>query len=358
MSSQTNLAGYDSTQTYRWNYDHAPERPDPPEPAAEIPGNWTFCGLPVESPLGIPAGPLLNGKWVLFYADLGFDVLTYKTVRSIARECYPLPNLQPVDVETMTGQEADVKSIDEMRGSWAVSFGMPSAVPDIWRADIEQTRTLLSPEKILSVSVVGSVQPNWTLEDLADDYAQCAKWAVESGADCIETNFSCPNVSTCDGQLYQQPESAAVVCERVRAAIGETPYIIKIGRVTNREEAEKLVEATSPYVNAYAMTNSVATRVRSSAGDLLFNGEPRGICGAATRNASIEMTKLFAEVLSSRSLSCSLIGVGGASSAEHVREYLQAGAEAVHIATAAMIDPRIGLKIREDLARSFGSSIL
>ena len=53
-----------------------------------MPGQWQFCGLPVNSPLGVAAGPLLNGRWCLYYASLGFDVLTYKTVRSRRRECY------------------------------------------------------------------------------------------------------------------------------------------------------------------------------------------------------------------------------------------------------------------------------
>jgi hypothetical protein len=44
----------------------------------DVPGHWTFCGLPVASPLGMPAGPLLNSRWILHYAALGFDVLTYK----------------------------------------------------------------------------------------------------------------------------------------------------------------------------------------------------------------------------------------------------------------------------------------
>ena len=80
------LPAYDPRQTYDWNYDHAPEAPLREE--AAVPGQWDFCGLPVGSPLGIAAGPLLNGKWILYYAALGFDVLTYKTVRSRARACY------------------------------------------------------------------------------------------------------------------------------------------------------------------------------------------------------------------------------------------------------------------------------
>ena len=36
--------------------------------------------------------------------------------------------------------------------------------------------------------------------------------------------------------------------------------------------------------------------------------------------------------------------------AADVRDYLDAGAECVHIATAAMTDPSVGLQIRADLA--------
>ena len=76
------LPRYDISQTYQWNYDNSPDVV--PVEVRDISGYWTFCGLPVASPLGMPAGPLLNGRWVLYYAALGFDVLTYKTVRSSA----------------------------------------------------------------------------------------------------------------------------------------------------------------------------------------------------------------------------------------------------------------------------------
>ena len=287
---------------------------------------------------------------MLYYASLGFDVLTYKTVRSSERACYPLPNLAPVDVSRMDGREDFAPVADAMRGSWAVSFGMPSMSPDVWRRDIEWTRRELPSDKLLSVSVVGTVQPEWTIDDLADDYARCAKWALESGANCIETNFSCPNVSTCDGQLYQQPEAAGIVAGRVRAAIGgATPLIIKIGHLSEEAEAAALLDALAPHADALAMTNSVATRVRTPDGGFLFDGQRRGICGDATREASLAQTRLFARLIADRALPLRLIGVGGASTARHVRDYLEAGAESVHIATAAMVDPWIGIRIRSGL---------
>lgn len=337
------LARYDARQTYAWNYEHAP----PPVTMAipQIPGRWTYCGLQVPSPLGMPAGPLLNGRWALYYASLGFDVLTYKTVRSAARACYPLPNLQPVACGQLAGGEERLPAV-ATAPSWAVSFGMPSMAPDVWRADVEWTRRELARDKVLAVSVVGSVQPGWSIDDLAADYAQCARWAAESGADAIETNFSCPNVSTCDGQLYQQPEMAARVAAQVRQAIGDKPYVVKIGHVAGAAEAQSLLTALAPYADGLAMTNSVAATV-TAAGELMFGGEKRGICGAATRQASVAQTALFAGLIARTSgRALRLIGVGGAGTADDVRAYLTAGAEHVQIATAAMLDPQVAIRIR------------
>src|SRR3954468_11021534 len=125
------LPRYDRSQTYQWNYDHAPSAPpEVAEPA--LAGPWTFCGRPVASPLGIAAGPLLNGRWILYYAALGFDVLTYKTVRSRFRACYAMPNLQPVTSKSLDHDNAVLPANAGMEGSWAVSFGMPSKSPEVW----------------------------------------------------------------------------------------------------------------------------------------------------------------------------------------------------------------------------------
>ncbi len=93
---------YDLRRSYAENYRLAPDIVSIDVPS--VPGKWQFCGLPVDSPIGIPAGPLLNGKWCLYYASLGFDVLTYKTVRTVQRNCYPAPNLVPVECGDLPGR--------------------------------------------------------------------------------------------------------------------------------------------------------------------------------------------------------------------------------------------------------------
>ena len=53
------LPHYDIGRSYDWNYEQAPAEPVRIA-VPSVPGHWTFCGLPVNSPLGMPAGPLLD----------------------------------------------------------------------------------------------------------------------------------------------------------------------------------------------------------------------------------------------------------------------------------------------------------
>ena len=344
---------YQLSQTWRWNLENAPQLPKEKVVAENFPGNWSWCGLSVDSPLGIAAGPLLNSRWLLYYADLGYDILVYKTVRSSARECYPLPNLVPVEGSQLLVADTTVRAISQMTGSWAVSFGMPSVDPEQWRRDIEFARANLPSGKRLVVSVVGSQMPGEAdghrmLDQLADDFATCARWAVESGADGVEANFSCPNVSTADGQLYHQPQLSGFVAERIRAAIGDSALVLKIGFMEDEHQADDLLRYTSPFINGLAMTNTVSARV--STGDrLLFDGQLRGICGDAIRKASLQQVANFRRRMDALAMPLDLIGIGGISSGAHVRQYLDAGATSVAMASSAMTDPQAGVRLRKEL---------
>src|SRR6185503_12535815 len=65
-----------------------------PERRWPHPSQWyDFLGYKVASRIGVPAGPLLNANWVLLAARLGFDIVTYKTIRSQKQLAHPLPNM-------------------------------------------------------------------------------------------------------------------------------------------------------------------------------------------------------------------------------------------------------------------------
>ena len=354
LTTECMVTKYNAQETWAWNLKNGPRNSAGPSSETPVAGSWAWCGIPIGSPLGISAGPLLNSQWLLHYANLGFDVLVYKTVRSCSRDCYPLPNLIPVHSDPLSAAGSIVSETEQMDGTWAVSFGMPSQPPDIWRADVEVARQRLPAGKVLVVSVVGTQDESISgsqqaLQQLAADFAQCARWAVESGAHGIEANFSCPNVATPDGQLYQQADAAAVVAERIRSEIGNTPLVLKIGRISSEKQAADLIAAVGPWIHGLAMTNSIAARVKRTDGSLAFGGESRGICGAATLAASTAQLKMFRQALERENTALDLVGVGGIADVTHVRDYLKAGADSVAMATAAMTDPEIGRKIRRAL---------
>ena len=340
------LPRYDIAQSYDWNYAHAPNAP-PAVEVPEYPGSWDFLGIPVNSPLGIPAGPLLNSNWILYYARLGFDVLVYKTVRSRERASYEPPNLLPVAATELTreGMEIEADAGAERPHTWAISFGMPSRAPEVWRADVERARRGLGKVQALVVSVVASPEPGWTIDDLARDFARCAVWAAESGAQVVEANLSCPNVCTQEADLYLDSKAAGAIAAELRARVPRLPLVLKIGLFARAEQAEALVEAVSPHVNALSTANSITAVVRGE-----FGGLRRGIGGAAISERCCDEMAALAGIVRRRESKLNLIGVGGVMNAADVTARLNAGANAVQLATAPMLDPEIGLKIRREIS--------
>ena len=51
-----------------------------------------------------------------------------------------------------------------------------------------------------------------------------------------------------------------------------------------------------------------------------------------------------------------MVGVGGIATARDVRAHLKAGSHAIQLATAAMLEPAIGRRIREELAAELSSA--
>jgi len=206
----------------------------------------------------------------------------------------------------------------------------------------------LAKGKFLSVSVVATAEEDWSIDDLAADYAQCGKWAADSGADGVEANFSCPNVSSVDGQLYLNPTDAGIVAAKLREAIPDTPLLLKIGHIENRETSQALLEALTPFADALVMVNGLSAKVRRPSGELLFEGQCRGLAGEAIRETALGQLALFDELIREFGFDMRLVGVGGLGQAADVRACLDRGCEAVQFATAAMVDPGLGLAIRRD----------
>ena len=84
---------YDIFKTYLENANHGPFFSGEIPKFEKVAKPVDFLGFKLNSPLGVPAGPLLNSKWIALAARLGFDLPTYKTIRSFSHLGHPLPNI-------------------------------------------------------------------------------------------------------------------------------------------------------------------------------------------------------------------------------------------------------------------------
>src|SRR5438445_569955 len=126
----------------------------------------TIAGHRVDFPLGLPASVLAtNAKWIEFYARRGFDILTYKTVRTEYRDAHPWPNWvflkDPKEIESPSNI-----TVMGFPNSWpenastvsmANSFGIPSLAPAAWQDDVRKARQVVRKgHQVFIVSVVAS----------------------------------------------------------------------------------------------------------------------------------------------------------------------------------------------------------
>jgi dihydroorotate dehydrogenase len=122
--------------------------------------------------------------------------------------------------------------------------------------------------------------------------------------------------------------------------------LIKIGQVTDEPSAARLSLALGPYADALVMVNCIAATIWDEQRSPLFGGERRGIAGEAIGKAVLDQVRLFARVIHQHALKLQIVGGGGIATWQHVETHLLAGSHAVQLATAAMLDPGVGVRIR------------
>jgi dihydroorotate dehydrogenase len=311
------------------------------------PGGILF-GRTLTSSLGIAAGPLLNSKWVEAYARLGFDVLTYATVRSSYRAAHGLPNIRHVDNRD---QAAVVARATNSGGTTiAVSLGEPSMEPDIWRKDVRRAKERIGSGQVLIVSVIGTPTPGGDAEALIGDYTQCASWAAESGADAVEIHLATPDPFVEQAQMiYENVPLAARILHRVRTTVA-VPILAKLGPFKTPRLLHETATRLAAWAHGYVLVHGINRRVFDEKGSPAFEGR----VGSALTSWALRPSRS----LRGRSPRCwrgarpargtgpfSRSAASRPSSAR--RDVLREGADAVLVATAALYDPLFATRFRQ-----------
>lgn len=318
---------------------------------------YTFLGFPINFPFGIPAGPLLNSKFIKGVFDFGFPVVHYKTQRSVFFPVNKFPNVLFVDIKgDLTLDKASRPLLAKSKTSkkpteFSItnSFGNPSKGPDFWQKDMKQALKYQKTGQILVASVVGTIQKGFADNDYYNDFARAAKLAYETGVKVIEVNLSCPNVAN-EGILCYSVDACEKIARLTKEAIGNTPLLVKIGYYSKDQEEllKNIIGKISPFISGVAAINTIPAPVVDEKGNQALPGQNRlksGICGASIKWAGLEMVKKLNKVRKAKKYKFEIVGVGGVMTAKDYSEYRKAGADLVQSATGAMWNPYLAYEI-------------
>lgn len=315
---------------------------------------YDFLGFKVNSPFGIAAGPLINGKFVQAALDKSFDIVTYKTVRTRKYPCHPWPNVLAVEVpaDLILGKE-DKKLIANHNFTEPLSitnsFGVPSFDPEFWIQDIAEVVKNTRPGQIVVGAFQRTKKEMPDVSEYINDFVKAARLMKETGVRAMEVNFSCPNEGTSELLCYDVVRSTEVV-KAIKGEIKNIPLIVKISYFKNDENLRDFVKEIGPLVQGISAINTIFSEIINDKGGEALPGRIHsGVCGHAIKWAGLDMVKRLKKIREEFNYSYQIIGVGGVMNADDFFEYRNAGADIVMSATGAMWNPYLAQEIKEKL---------
>ncbi|QVK21650.1 dihydroorotate dehydrogenase [Mycoplasmatota bacterium] len=177
-----------------------------------------------------------------------------------------------------------------------------------------------------------------------EEYVETAKIFSDSEiVGALEVNISCPNVK-CGGMAFgTSPAMASEVTKAVKK-VSKKPIYVKLSpNVTDIVEIAKAVEEAG--ADAITMINTLlGMRIDLKTGKPVLANKMGGFSGPAIKPVALRMIYQVYEAVN-----IPIIGMGGIMDAEDVLEFIFAGATAVAVGSANLIDPYACKKIIEEL---------
>lgn len=177
-----------------------------------------------------------------------------------------------------------------------------------------------------------------------DEYAYtCEKLDSQEQVGWLEVNVSCPNVHGGGMSFGTDPRAAAQVTKAVKA-VTKKPVIIKLSpNVTDIVSIAKACEDAG--ADGISLINTLlGMRIDLRTKKPVIANTMGGFSGSAIFPVALRMVYQV-----SSAVNIPVVGMGGVSSAEDVIEMMLAGATAVEIGAANLVDPFICKKIVEAL---------
>lgn len=179
-----------------------------------------------------------------------------------------------------------------------------------------------------------------------DEYVQtCQKLDGQEQVGWLEVNISCPNVHGGGMSFGTDPASAKEVTQAVKA-VTTKPVIVKLSpNVTDITAIARACEEGG--ADGVSLINTVlGMRIDLARKKPLIANKTGGMSGPALLPLAVRMVYQVYDAIS-----IPIVGMGGVSSARDVLELMLAGATAVEVGAANLVDPFACKRIVEDLPR-------
>ena len=177
-----------------------------------------------------------------------------------------------------------------------------------------------------------------------EDYVYtCERLDGEEQVGWIEVNISCPNVHGGGMSFGTSPAAAAEVTREVRK-VTKKPIIIKLTpNVTSIADIAKACESEG--ADGVSLINTLSgMRINLKTRQPILKNVTGGLSGPCVFPVALRCVYQVYDAVK-----IPIVGMGGVSSAEDVIEIMLAGATAVEVGAANLVDPFACKKIIEDL---------
>lgn len=168
----------------------------------------------------------------------------------------------------------------------------------------------------------------------AEEYAETARKLDEQDiVGMIEVNISCPNVHNGGIAFGTDPDNAATITRAVKAVCKKPVYIKLSPNVTDIVAIAKACEAAG--ADGLCLINTLlGMRIDPKSRKPIIANKMGGFSGPAIFPVALRMVYQVYEAVK-----IPIIGMGGVSSARDVIEMMLAGATAVEVGAANLVDP-------------------
>ncbi len=279
----------------------------------------SLCGIELDNPI-IPA----SGTYGFGYefAEL-YDInilgtLSFKGTTREARFGNPTPR------------------IAECPSGMLNAVGLQNPGVDAVKAvELPKLRSVFSKPVMANVSGFSEAEYVETIEKLD----------TESDIGWFEVNISCPNVHGGGMSFGTSPESAGEITRAVRR-VTKKPIIIKLSpNVTDIVSIAKACEDAG--ADGISLINTLlGMRIDLRKRAPLLANKTGGYSGPAIKPVAVRMVYQVYDAVK-----IPIVGMGGIMCAEDVLEFMMAGAAAVEVGAANLVDPYACKNIIEDLPR-------